>query len=31
MELPDWALFVMWGATMVGAYMLSREMIRRFS
>jgi hypothetical protein len=30
MELPSWALVIMWGATLVGAFMLSREMVKRF-
>jgi hypothetical protein len=30
MELPNWALLPMWAATMIGAYMLSKEMLRRF-
>ena len=30
MELPTWALVPMWAATLIGAYMLSREMLRRF-
>jgi len=30
MELPNWALMVMWAATLVGAFMLTREMMRRF-
>lgn len=29
MKLPNWALVIMWGATLVGAYMLSIEMWRR--
>jgi hypothetical protein len=31
MQLPNWALIMMWIATIVGAFMLSREMIRRFT
>jgi hypothetical protein len=30
MELPNWALIVMWAATMVGTWQLSKEMLRRF-
>jgi hypothetical protein len=30
MKLPTWALLAMWAATLVGAYMLSLEMWRRF-
>jgi hypothetical protein len=29
-ELPDWGLLVMWASTMVGAWFLSKEMLRRF-
>lgn len=29
--LPGWALLVMWGSTMVGAYFLSREILRRYA
>jgi hypothetical protein len=31
MELPSWALIPMWLATLIGAFMLSREMLRRFT
>lgn len=30
MELPDWALVPMWLATLVGAFFLTKEVIRRF-
>lgn len=30
MELPTWALLVMWGATLVGTWQLSKVMIQRF-
>lgn len=30
MELPTWALLPMWAATMIGAYFLSREVLRRY-
>lgn len=31
MELPSWALIPMWAATIIGAFMLSKEMMRRFT
>ena len=31
MELPSWALLPMWAATLIGAFMLSREMLRRYA
>lgn len=31
MNFPDWALVIMWGATMVGTFYLTKEMIRRFT
>lgn len=30
MQLPNWALVVMWASGMVGIFMLSREMYRRW-
>jgi hypothetical protein len=31
MELPTWALVIMWGATLVGAWQLTVLMMRRFA
>jgi hypothetical protein len=30
MQLPNWALIVMWASGVVGIFMLSKEMWRRF-
>jgi hypothetical protein len=30
MQLPNWALVMMWISGVVGIYMLSREMVKRF-
>ena len=31
MDLPTWALLAMWGATITGAYFLTKELVRRLS
>jgi hypothetical protein len=29
-DVPGWALLAMWGATLAGAYYLTRDVYRRF-